>query len=484
MGTSDQYDVLLTYPAEQIQLFESMIPLGIASIAAMLERHHYSVKVVDFNHYKGDYRRDVELWRPAIIGIGGTTPTRKGSFLTARLSKEVLPEVPVVYGGVHASFTARDTLGHVPEIDYIVKGEGEYTFLALCEKFVRNRPVEISSLEGLCYRSDGMIKENNHTRIHDLDALPIPARHLFNNGYSMSLDCNNAEADFIMTSRGCPAGCSFCSASRMFPGGVRLRSIRSVKKEIDAILSHRPIQALKIFDSTFTAHRSHALDFCTMIRPYALLWECEIRADTVDYDLLRLMRNAGCCSIDVGLETTNEQLLKKMGKNIRLQQVEQVLSWCRKLDIKTKVFFTFGHLGQTYNDCLRDISYIRKKKEVIDFYATTIGIRVYPGTTLEKQLQKHRFLPKKFSWAQFTPPLKNLLLLEPSDVLLLEQKMLPFITLSTLIVRLCMQGTVLSANYIGKMFWQNVVGIVEWIRAQFRYTRHRVERMIINIYLN
>ncbi len=483
MENKIRYDVLLTYPAENIRLFESMIPLGIASIAAVLEKNHYSVKIVDFNQYKGDFRRDLESWKPKIVGVGGTTPTRKGSFLTARLSKEILPGVPVVYGGVHASFTAQDTLEHVQDIDYVVKGEGEYTFLALCEKFVRNRLVKICSLEGLCYRSDGVIQENRHARIHDLDALPIPARHLFDTGYSMALDCNNAPADFIMTSRGCPAGCSFCSASRMFPGGVRLRSMHSIKKEIDGILSNKPIRALKIFDSTFTANKSHTLDFCNLIRPYNLLWECEIRADSVDYDLLRQMKSAGCCSIDVGLETTNEKLLKKMGKNIKLQQIERVLSWCRDLDIKTKVFFTFGHLGQTYNDCVRDLSYIRKKRTDIDFYATTIGIRVYPGTALEKQLKKHHVLPKKFSWARFVPPLKNLILLEPSDVLLLEQANLSFFRLFTLIVRLCMQGTILSTNYIGKMIVQNVNGCIELIQAQFRYTRHRFERLIINIFL-
>ena len=109
-----------------------------------------------------------------------------------------------------------------------------------------------------------------------------------------------------MTSRGCSHACTFCVATRMFPGGVRYRSMVHVQNEIERILTYKNIGALKIFDSTFTVSREHVLQFCQMIKPYRLLWECEIRADTVDFDLLRIMKEAGCCykyrySIIVGI---------------------------------------------------------------------------------------------------------------------------------------------------------------------------------------
>ena len=112
--------------------------------------------------------------------------------------------------------------------------------------------VDIFSLDGLCYRQNGGVIENKHARIDNLEEIPIPSRDLFDYDYNMSLDCNNYKADFIMTSRGCPASCSFCSASRMFPGGVRLRSVSEIQREIEFIISRKNIQALKIFDSTFT----------------------------------------------------------------------------------------------------------------------------------------------------------------------------------------------------------------------------------------
>ena len=181
------------------------------------------------------------------------------------------------------------------------------------------------------------------------------------------------------------------------------------------------------------------------------------------------------------METTHERLLKQIGKNIRVRQVESVLAWCRDLDINTKVFFTFGHLDETYSECVQDIDYIREKKDYIDFYATTVGIRVYPGTTLEKQMQKKSLMPKNFSWARYRSPLKNFLLMETSDVMLLEQKKLTFFKLSTLILRLCTQGTVLSANYIWKMLRNNMAALTESALTILRHTLHRVERVFIKI---
>jgi hypothetical protein len=117
-----QCDVLLTYPRERFVIFEDMIPHGLASIAAVLESDGLKVRVVDFTHYRGDFRKDLHWWNPKVIGIGGTTATRRGSFHIARIAKEELPDVPTVYGGVHASFTAEDTLNNVTSIDYVIQG--------------------------------------------------------------------------------------------------------------------------------------------------------------------------------------------------------------------------------------------------------------------------------------------------------------------------------------------------------------------------
>jgi anaerobic magnesium-protoporphyrin IX monomethyl ester cyclase len=452
-------DVLLAYPAERINVFSYMMPLGLASIAAVLEQHRYTVRAVDFAHYSRDFRREIARWKPAVAGIGGTTATRKGSFLAARLIKETLPGTVVVYGGVHASFSAKDTLANVPWIDYVIKGEGEFSFLSLCDMLTGKTSDPLKSIPGLAYRSNGSIVENPMARIDDLDMLPLPARYLFPTPPKLILDFVNVDADCIMTSRGCPACCDFCSASRMFPGGVRYRSMDHVAAEIDAVRARRPIQGLKLFDSTFTSNPEHVRNFCRMIAPQRLLWECEIRADDrIDEALLSDMKHAGCCYVNMGLETVSTRLLKQSGKNISVAKAETVLDSCKKLGILTKVFFTFGHLDETFGECIEDIRYMKSKKDRIDFYATTVG-------------------DDGFSWVRYRPSWKNLLLLEFGDVRILSQPQLNYSHFFRIILLLIGQGTVLSKEYIIRFFIiQGGIKTAALLIAACRYAVHRLRR--------
>jgi len=194
----DSCDVLLAYPRERMHVFESMIPLGLASVGAVLEQRGYRVRIVDFAFYARDFRRDLRRWNPRVVGIGGTTATRAGSFLTACLVKEVMPHVPVVYGGVHASFAAEDTLSNVPQIDYVVCGEGEFAFAGLCDRLIRGEGPDPSETAGVSLRSETGYVHNKPQRIDDLDALPLPARHLFGDHYRMTLDFLGTPAEFLI----------------------------------------------------------------------------------------------------------------------------------------------------------------------------------------------------------------------------------------------------------------------------------------------
>jgi anaerobic magnesium-protoporphyrin IX monomethyl ester cyclase len=394
------------------------------------------------------------------------------------MSKQAFPHVPVVYGGVHATFTAEDTLRHIPSIDFVVQGEGEYTFLSLCQKYISGDDVNLAALPGLAYLNNTTVHWNAPQRIDDLDVLPMPARHLFENEYDMTIDFLGLDADFLMTSRGCPVMCTFCSASRMFPGGVRLRSMPLVEEELKSILARKPIRALKIFDSTFTANKDHVLAFCAMIKPYNLFWECEVRVDTVDYDLLKTMKDAGCFYVDIGMETSNERLLKSIAKKITVPQVEHVLHWCKELGIRTKLFFIFGHLGETFEECKNDLAYIRKHRKEIDVFANGVGMRVYPGTSLEKRMKSSGLLPADFSWASFAPSKKNLLLMEMSDVLVLDQKQLSLFALLWISLRLDLQWTNLSPEYVWRFVKNLLKSVYRTLSLPLREVRHSVVRQI------
>jgi radical SAM superfamily enzyme YgiQ (UPF0313 family) len=308
--------------------------------------------------------------------------------------------------------------------------------------------------------------------------LPIPNRHLFSGDYGLTLDLFNIPAHFLMTSRGCPAHCTFCSASRMFPGGVRYRNMAHVKKEIDMLLSSKPVHALKLFDSTFTANADHVFAFCEMIEQYNdIVWECEVRADTITRPMLCTMKRAGCVYINVGLETSDKEAQKKLAKNISTEQVEQCLTWCRELGIKTKVFMIFGHIGQTFDECKTDVAYIDRHRDDIDFFATTIGMRVFPGTALETMAKRERLMPADFSWASYKPPMSNMLLGEFGNAFIVNQKQLDFIKLFLVVLLLARQKTLTSGSYIVKMVFINCRICCHRFVDSFIHLGHRLARL-------
>jgi radical SAM superfamily enzyme YgiQ (UPF0313 family) len=139
-------DVLLTYPSDGLRLFQSMVPLGLLSIGTVISEAGYSVKLIDFNHYRGNFRHDLLLWQPRIVGIGGTTPSRMQSFSIARKVKESLPGTITVYGGVNATFTAREVLEKIPEIDFVIMGEGEISFKILCDSLLHQSGMPLKSI--------------------------------------------------------------------------------------------------------------------------------------------------------------------------------------------------------------------------------------------------------------------------------------------------------------------------------------------------
>jgi anaerobic magnesium-protoporphyrin IX monomethyl ester cyclase len=471
-------DVLLTYPADGLRLFQSMIPIGLVSIGTVLRRAGYEVRIIDFNHYARDFRRDLLALRPKVIGIGGTTPTRRGAFLTARIAKETLPGVPVVYGGVHATFTSKEVLENIPDIDFVIEGEGEWSFLALCNLLTGNNAGSVETIPGACYRGPGGIVRNKPQRIDDLSALPIPDRDLLPHDYRIAMDFIAGRGDYIMTSRGCPAACNFCSASRMFPHGVRFRNIDTVAAEVEYLLSRKTIAGLKVFDSTFTAGRDHTVKFCDAMRRFKLPWECEIRADTVDFELLKIMKESGCYYINVGMETANPAHLKRIAKGISAPQVLGVLETCKRLDIRSKVFFTFGHVGQTFGECLEDIRFIEKNRTSIDFFAVTVGMRVYPGTRLERTCREAGLIKNNFSWVKRTVSWRNLWVLEPGDIPILFQKGLGPRTMALLIGILLFKKLICTEGFIFKMVLENGAGLAKMMYLQACYTYHRTTRLL------
>ncbi|MCX6375001.1 MAG: radical SAM protein [Armatimonadetes bacterium] len=354
---------------------ESALPsLGLGYLAAYLETNDIRCEILDAHALRlkqSDVRRYLQESRPDVIGVTFTTENRFVGFDTIRAAKSAVPDALVIAGGPHVSAAADDALVHLPELDVVIRGEGEEALLQLVRRIEAGKDME--AVPGISYRSDGRIACNPRPeRIRDLDRLPFPARHL------MPMDRYHYTADVpgigklkalnIMASRGCPFDCSFCASPRMWGRRYRARSPENVLAEVDELVNKYGAKALWIFDDTFTVERSRTIAICEGLldRFPGIKWFCEIRVDTVDRELLAYMQKAGCFCVAFGVESGSQRIIdRSVGKRIRIEQVRQVVAWWWKSD-GTPVSLAIMH--------------------------------IYPGTRIETIAREKGIIPDDFSW--------------------------------------------------------------------------------------
>ena len=380
-----------------------MSPLGMSWITSYLRSQGISTTFVDMQVSKNSIESILHTHNPHIVGIGGTTHTRYEGFAIARRLKALDPSILILYGGAHATFTADDTLRHIQDIDIVVRGEGELTTHRLAKQVLHGNS-DFANIPGISYRKENTIVHNADVeRIQDLDVLPFPYRDPEAiQQYNLLLDFLHLPAASIMSSRGCPVNCSFCSASALFGTQLTFRSAANVVDEIELLLKEYNYQGIKFFDSTLTLSRSHVEALCAEIqrRQLKFPWECEIRVNGMSRDLLQSMSAAGCYYVDFGVESASPHVLKSMHKGITLDQVENVFKWTKEFGLYTKVFFTFGHIGETLEDARATIEFMEKNARFISVAATGIGIRIYPGTDVEHYARSIGCLKDTFSWSE------------------------------------------------------------------------------------
>ncbi|MDI6792744.1 MAG: radical SAM protein [bacterium] len=407
----------------------TMPPVGLLCLAAILEREGYAVKVVDLDCENIDIKGLIEEQQPKIVCITGTTPTRFQSFELAHICKTVDSSIVTGYGGPHATFTAEEILADVPDMDVIVRNEGDQTVVDLA-KAVIDRRMRLDDVLGISYRKGSNIQHNhNRPRIQDLDLLPFPARHLVKmSNYDLKMDFLDVPGTYIMTSRGCPMKCSFCSAKMIWGSQYTKRSAKNVADEIEMLFNKYNVAGIKIFDSTLTIDRGHVESLCDefMRRGFDFPWECEIRVNTMDRSLLEKMKKAGCYYVDFGVESASPKVLKLMRKGITLEQVENVLNWTSELGIYTKVFFTYGHIGETWEDVQMTKRFIKEHQEKISLVGGGVGIQIYPGTLVEQYAREKGYLPPDFSWTKPYYNEENEFLSSPPNTPLLCQPQMGF----------------------------------------------------------
>jgi anaerobic magnesium-protoporphyrin IX monomethyl ester cyclase len=313
---------------------------------------------------------------PKAVGISYLTPTRYSVERVARVVKSVDPNILVVVGGHHPTFCPDDVLTN-SDIDIAVRGEGEVPLLAIAQSILDDS-LDWDKIPGVSFRTSA--GEVVHTAppaiIAELDSLPFPARDLV-------LDCDykNYPVHYMLTARGCPYTCSFCSDRRLWQGKVRRRSLDNVFEEIRELARRYPFQFIDFVDGTFTFDPKYLRGFCErmMSEHSGLRWRCTARYDTLDDELLSLMRDAGCAALYFGLESGSARVLESVNKRLTLDDVVRTSAQIRKHGIVSIVSVLLGLPNETESD-IRETLDMMKALDA-DVYDVNCYVPL-PGTPL------------------------------------------------------------------------------------------------------
>lgn len=409
------------------------VPLGLAYIAAVLEREGYEVRLLDAfieglsNEKEIDEERiviglspkqikeEINKFSPQIVGVSSLfTLQRKNAHSICHIAKEVDADIVTVMGGPHP--TAEPTMVLQDDmVDFVVLGEGEESILYLLEHLQGKG--DVSKIDGLGFRSKNRIAINEKCRfIEDLDSIPFPARHLlpmekyFRSKMAHGVNRKSPYAS-ILTSRGCPFRCTFCSTHKVWSRRYRTRSAENVLKEIRFLVDTYGIKELLFEDDNMSLDRERAFAiFDGMIKEkFELIWRTPngVAVATLDEALLDKMKASGCYQLGLGVESGNRYVLDNIIKKpVNLERVTVLVKYAQKIGIEIILFLVVGMPGETLEQMRATFRFARS----MGLYDTQhISIATpYPGSELYDICKNKGYLSKDFDFDRLSIQKSNI----------------------------------------------------------------------------
>ncbi|MBU1340764.1 MAG: B12-binding domain-containing radical SAM protein [Proteobacteria bacterium] len=380
------------YPLEEIP----SPPLGLTYIAAVCEAVGAEVIIMDYivrGYSPAKLQEELNAFDPDIVGTNCVTMNFKQAAAIIGIVKQTNPDIITLMGGPHVSFDSKNTLALYPQIDIIVKGEGEATVTQLLG--VIHSREKWHTVRGIVFKDNGrIIATGRRPFIQDLDALPLPARHLLPMARYQALGYPVS----IITSRGCPNQCIFCLGRRMVGHKVRFRSPQQIADEIEELIS-RGSCFINIADDLFTASKQRVKELCHELvkRKLNVSWSAFSRVNTIDAQTLKLMKSAGCHSVSFGIESGNPEMLKRVKKGVTVAQAKKASIACREAGIRGHASFIVGLPGET-RETMKDSLILQKELEIESAYHF---LAPFPGTAVRENIADYDLEILTHDWDQY-----------------------------------------------------------------------------------
>jgi anaerobic magnesium-protoporphyrin IX monomethyl ester cyclase len=402
-------------------------PLNIAYVAAVLERQHEThiidatneglrnLEQIDKTKYwvgltNTEIADRIKRWSPDVVGINiPFSGWSRTAFEVASIVKSVDKSIITVLDGQNPSARPVDCLAN-PNIDFVIIGEAEYTMDELVGVLEKGNTQKLKEIRGIAFNKKGKtVITLPRPAIQDLDSLPFPARHLLPMDKYFALVKENPLRGEIskpwttmITSRGCPYNCVFCTVHTVMGRKWRGRSPENVLEELEQVVNTYNVKQIDFHDDNLTLDKKRMETICDLIveRGIDIEWYAPngVRADTLDENLLRKMKKSGCKKIRIAPESGVQRVVNQViKKNLDLKEVEKAVALSKKVGIKVGCFFVIGLIGETKEDIKESIKYAYKLRKLgAEVFHFSIATPLY-GTELYEQAKRGGFLRNCFS---------------------------------------------------------------------------------------
>jgi len=426
------------------------MPLGLLYIAAVLDKAGYNVEILDafmtdlLFRKKGDItevgmpyekiREEIQRRKPDIVGIANPfTSQVEHAIRVADIVKEIDSSILTVVGGPHGTVVPVEFLEEARNVDIVAIGEGEYTMLDIVGFFEGNKKIE--DVQGIAHCMEGKVMLNSPRPFNkNLDELPYPAYHLVDmkkylNPETIEYRSFQNRALSMVTSRGCPFNCNFCSVHLHMGKTFRAHSVDYVVDHIEHVVNKYRVKTIYFEDDnlTFDIKRFEAICDKILEKDIKFQWETPngVRADYLTLDLLKKMKKTGCQSIFVGIESGDQYVLDNIiGKSLKLKNVIKFAKMCKKIGLKTGAFYIIGFPGETKENMRNTVEFALMLKRKYDVGMHLLFATPSYGTRLYKECKKKGYIRGELTPRAFAEVRQNwgLPLIETEDFTAMEVK--------------------------------------------------------------